>query len=291
MSTTDLDSDKHIDMDEPPPTDPSPGVRRSPILESKTAEDDLEKRLAWLAKEVRSTSAEHAKKKRAESVLEAREYKTALVPAPTRPPMDIDLPKINLAVGVDPQRDPTLVGRRVSENEWEFDISDDEELSRTLPLDPHAPVPNPLPFRASPSNRPWRRRRFVIALGVLVGIVVGALLQRTLVNPATKSSASTIPTAGYIARIAAVKADQRYQDWLTVQALAAQEAATAQQKQETAEEPIVPKPASVASPEGTTPANSVNFSIPKHRPAPSPAPAPRNKEKPSMLPFKSWLRD
>jgi hypothetical protein len=224
-------------------------------------------------------------------VLEAREYKTALVPAPTRPPVDIDLPKINLAVGVDPQRDPTLVGRRMSESKWEFDISDNEELSRTLPLDPLAPVPNPLPFSASPSKRPWPPRRLVVALGVLVGIVVGAILQRTFVSPATKSAASTVPTAGYIAHIAAVKADQRYQDWLTVQALAAQEAATAQQKQETAEEATVPKPAPVLLPEGTTPPNSVNPSMPKHKPAPSPAPAPRSKEKPSILPFKSWLRD
>ena len=107
----------HVDEfeeEESPPTDPSPVVETDPTKRVDNPEDDLEKRLAWLAAEVRSTSAIQAQKKRAESVLEAREYKTALVPSAKEPPKDVDLPKVSFAAGVDSHREPTQITKRPS---------------------------------------------------------------------------------------------------------------------------------------------------------------------------------
>jgi hypothetical protein len=186
---------------------------------------------------------------------------------------------------VDPHRDPTIVGRRLTASEWEYAISEPDELSRTLPLDTHAPVPNPLPFTAPSVKRPRRRRKFLLALGVVVGILVGALLQRTLTNTATTSSASTLPSARYGASIAAMEADQRYQDWLTVQSLAAQEAAAVPQKPGTAENVPTPELPSQIVPQGAKPVNSVRPSMRQTKSAPATAPAQPNRRKMGKLPF------
>lgn len=220
MNTNDVTELEPLDVDELSPTNPDVQVSVLPRLDNP--EDDLEKRLAWLAEEVRSTSAEHAKKKRSETVLEAREYKTALVPATTQPPNDIDLPKVTLAAGVDPQRDPTLVGRRVSEIEWDFDISEPEELSRTMPLDPHAAVADPLPFHAPARARaPARHRTLVVALGTLGGILLGAFLHQSLARYSSESSYANLPPAKRGVGDAAQEAERSYLDWATTRVLLA----------------------------------------------------------------------
>lgn len=192
MGTKDLAITNDVDMDKEPETDPCPAV--GPVLPRlDDGEDDLEKRLAWLAKEVRATSAEHAKKKRATSILEAREYKTALVPTSTRIPTDLRLPKVEIAPGVAPQLENTIERRR-TDNEWEVDVAEPEELARTLPLDPHAPVPDPLPFHApTNTNRPRARGFWVFAGTLLGGIAVGIVLQLSVSQMSQKSGLAAIP--------------------------------------------------------------------------------------------------
>lgn len=219
MSTTDLDINDSLDLEEPPPTDPSPGTERGAeravLPRINNPEDDLETRLAWLAAEVRSTSAESAKERRKKSILAAREYKTAFVPAPTRIPTDLSLPKVSLALGVNPQIEPTLNHRRAAENEWEFDISDPEELSRTLPLDPNAAVPDPLPFHSeSNTQRSRRHSKFVVALAILGGILIGSLLPRSLTNSINESRYASIPKAKSSATIIAQMTEHYYRAWL-----------------------------------------------------------------------------
>jgi hypothetical protein len=207
------------DIDEPPPTDPCPGSPISAAIRVDPSEDDLERRLAWLAAEVRSTSAEQARKKRQESVLEAREYKVATIPASSNRPIDADLPKVSLAAGVDPTREPTLVGRRPPEHEWDFDISDPEELSRTLPLDPHAPVADPLPFHVPRKKNETPRNSF---LPVLVGsclVSFGALLLQSLVHSSTRAAFDEMPMAKRILAQAAVTAELHYDRSETVRML------------------------------------------------------------------------
>lgn len=249
MNTVEEVSLDEIEFDELPPTDPCPGTPITLVPRVDNPEDDLEKRLAWLAEEVRSTSAEYAKKKREESVLEAREYKTAAIPCPTQSPKDVDLPKITLALGVDPQRDPTLIGRRTSEHEWDFDVSDPEELSRTLPLDPHANIEEPLPFPTRTHARTSTpRKRFVVLMAALGGIVLGTVLHRA-VMVRVSSDYATVPYARYGPTIAAQRALERYEDWLTVHALAAQQANAS-----------LPRPAPVVTTTAAPPASSATHS-------------------------------
>ena len=223
MSTTNLDINDNLDLEEPPPTDPSPGSGGSVLPRIDNPEDDLETRLAWLAAEVRSTSVESAKKKRQESILSAREYKPAFVPVPTRMPTDLRLPKVSLAQGVNPQIEPTLIRPRVTENEW--DISDPEELSRTLPLDPNASVPDPLPFhQESKAQRHPRHARFVVAMAILGSFLVGSLLPRSWTNSFDESRYIAIPEAKLSATLIAQMTEHYYQAWLSDLAKQTQEA-------------------------------------------------------------------
>lgn len=185
------------------------------------AQDDLEKRLAWLTKEIRAAGAEAARKKRSQSVLEAREYKTAAVPGAAPTPRDLDLPKVTLGPGLKPADDPSTVERNGSDGAWHVDVSEPAEVSRTLPLDPRIPIVDPFPFRAprraesaGPSN--W----FVLAISVLGGILMGTFWPYMV--PESWARRDHVRTAFGGARIAALRADERYEDWLTVRALAAQ---------------------------------------------------------------------
>ena len=204
-----------LDDDESPPTDPSPSVETDHAKRVDNPEDDLEKRLAWLAAEVRSTSAIQAQKKRAESVLEAREYKTALVPSAKEPPKDVDLPKVSFAAGVDSHREPTQITKRPSTHEWEFDTSEPEELSRTLPLDPNAAIPDPLPFDAPKAPKPQGRNRGLIAmLGIAAGLLVGIVAFPRIQYSFYRDEHAAMP---YIHRglgEAAYVAASRYHEWL-----------------------------------------------------------------------------
>lgn len=201
--------------EEPPPTDPCPVVKTTDVQRIDNPEDDLETRLAWLAAEVRSTSAQQAQKKRAESVLEAREYKTALVPTSKESPKDVDLPKVSFAAGVDSQREPTQITKRPSmhegAHEWEFDTADPEELSRTLPLDPNASIPDPLPFDAPRAPKPLSRNRWLIALlGIAGGIFLGTLAYPAVIHSLLRPKYAAIPHLNRGVKEAAYKAEAVY---------------------------------------------------------------------------------
>ncbi len=203
-----------LDDEESPPTDPSPVVQTSSPQRVDNPDDDLEKRLAWLAAEVRSTSAQQAQKKRAESVLEAREYKTALVPAAKEPPKDVDLPKVSFAAGVDSQREPTQIMKRPSTHEWEFNTSEPEELSRTLPLDPNAAIADPLPFDAPRASKPIGRSRAVIAaFGIAAGILLGGVAYPQILHSLYQDKYTLMPQVHGSLDEAADKAWERYNEW------------------------------------------------------------------------------
>lgn len=185
------------------------------------APEDLEKRLAWLTKEIRAAGAEAAKKKRSQSVLEAREYKTAAVPIAAPAPKDLDLPKVTLGPGIKPADDPSTVERNGSDGAWQVDVSEPAEISRTQPLDPRIPIVDPFPFRASRRTKSQIASNwFVLAISVAGGILLGTFWQYMV--PESWAHRDHVGTAFGGARIAAIRADERYEDWLTVRAMAAQ---------------------------------------------------------------------
>lgn len=229
-----------------------PAPDNATVIRTDPAEDSLEKRLAWLTMEVRTASAEHAKKKRNESVLEARDYKTAAVPIATPQPKDLDLPKVTLAPSVKPSDEPHVVERNGSDAAWHFDVSDPAEVSRTLPIDPRAPIADPLPFRtATRGSTQQSPNWFVTSIAVLGGILIGTLLQRML-PIALSSEQNRVGIAHGSARIAAFRALERYEDWLTVRSLAAQWKHSRAMSQ-LPEESSTSTPASVAAPSGHFP--------------------------------------
>lgn len=229
------------------------------------AQDDLEKRLAWLTKEIRAAGAEAARKKRSQSVLEAREYKTAAVPIAAPTPKDLDLPKVTLGPGIKAADEPATVERNGSDGAWHVDVSEPAEISRTLPLDPRIPIVDPFPFRTprrgkSQSSSNW----FVLALSVSGGILMGTFWQTVM--PESWAHRNHVGTAFGGARIAAMRADERYEDWLTVRALAAQweHTKTAPKTIEEVPEvaPYAAKPASRYFPYITAPTN-ISLGIPR----------------------------
>lgn len=214
------------DFEEPPPTDPCPGVLPALSVRIDPSDDDLEKRLAWLAQEVRTTSAEQAKIRREQTVLERREYKSVPVAVDTKQQQDPDLPKVTLAVGVDPKRDPTLVGRRISEHHWDFDIVDPEELSRTLPLDTQASLSDPLPFQPSMDKPVTRRATSArVFLSLFVFFLVGLSLQH-LAHTSTRAALAAMPMAKRGLEHARLHAELRYDQAETVRMLAPSSGAT-----------------------------------------------------------------
>lgn len=213
------------DFEEPPPTDPCPGVLPALSVRIDPSEDDLEKRLAWLAAEVRTTSAEQAKIRREQTVLERREYKSVPVSADAKQPQDPDLPKVTLAIGVDPKRDPTLVGRRISEHHWDFDVVDPEELSRTLPLDTQAAIADPLPFQPSMGQSITRRATSArVFLSLFLVFLVGLSLQH-LAHTSTRAAFAAMPMAKRGLEQARLRAELRYDQAETVWMLAPSSAA------------------------------------------------------------------
>lgn len=246
MSTDEaIEPEKEVDFEEPPPTDPCPGVVPVRSVRIDPSDGDLEKRLAWLAAEVRTTSAEHAKVRREQTVLERREYKSATVSTNNALPQDTDLPKVTLAIGVDPTRDPTLVGRRISEHHWDVDVSDPEELSRTLPLDTQTAIADPLPFHPS-SDKPSAERRSSAQffLGLFLALFGGILLQH-LAQASIRTAFAAIPMAKRVLGQAAIFAELRYEQAETVRLLAPHVANANAQKKEarTSFSVIAPPPA------------------------------------------------
>jgi hypothetical protein len=211
MSTDESIELDEVDFEEPPPTDPCPGAIPRQSLRVDSAEDDLEKRLAWLAEEVRTASAEQAQIRRDNTVLERREYKNASILADAKQPQDLnaDLPKVTLAVGVDPKRDPTLVGRRISEHQWDFDVSDPDDLARTLPLDAQSAIADPLPFHSPPDKLAAHRAASSRGLIGLSLMLLGGLLQY-FIHSSSRAAFADIPMAQRKLGQAAMLADARY---------------------------------------------------------------------------------
>lgn len=219
MSTNEAIELEVDDFEEPPPTDPCPGVIRASAIRIDPSDDDLEKRLAWLADEVRTTSAEQAKIRREQTVLERREYKTVPISTEVEQRQDPDLPKVTLAIGVDPKRDPTLVGRRISEHHWDFEIVDPEELSRTLPLDTQATIADPLPFQPSADKpSPQRANSARIFLGLLLVLFIGLSLQH-LAHTSSDAAFAELPMARRGLAQATISAELRYDQAETVRLL------------------------------------------------------------------------
>lgn len=234
------------DFEEPPPTDPCPGVLPALSVRIDPSDDDLEKRLAWLAEEVRTTSAEQAKIRRDQTVLERREYKNVPVAVDAKQQQDPDLPKVTLAIGVDPKRDPTLVGRRISEHHWDFDIVDPEELSRTLPLDTQTTRADPLPFQPSMDEPITRRATSArVFLGLFLFFVVGLSLQH-LAHTSTRAAFAAMPMAKKALEQARLLAELRYDQAETVWMLAPRSGGETNvpDKPSTATSAFVPVPAS-----------------------------------------------
>lgn len=77
--------------------------------------EDLDTKFVKLVEEARLRTEAELKRKRAESVLEARAYVPPVeLPAHAEPTAS-DEDKVVLAKGVDPKRDPTLVGRHLGD--------------------------------------------------------------------------------------------------------------------------------------------------------------------------------
>jgi len=81
---------------------------------------ELEARLEALAQEMRASTEEALKKKREATGAEARQYVGAVLPIQTNAPALIEGEKVKLARGLDPKRDPTVVGRRTERGTYEF---------------------------------------------------------------------------------------------------------------------------------------------------------------------------
>jgi len=210
MSTDESIKLEEVDFEEPPPTDPCPGVLPRQSIRVDPSDDDLEKRLAWLAKEVRTTSAEQAKIRREKTVLERREYKNASISTNSKQPQDVNLPKVTLAVGIDPQRDPTLVGRQISEHQWDFDVSDPDELVRTLPLDTQSANAEPLPFRSSADKLVAHSGASSRAFIGLCMVFFGGLLLQYFVHSSARAAFAEIPMAKRSLGYAAMLAESHY---------------------------------------------------------------------------------
>ncbi len=100
--------------------------------------EDLEKRLAELTLDIRADTEEAEKKRRATTRLEAREFVQGITPPVSRAPNLIEVEKVVIAPGLDPNDEPTLVGCRNERlNRWEFvgdgDIVDAPDPTSTEP--------------------------------------------------------------------------------------------------------------------------------------------------------------
>jgi hypothetical protein len=135
---------------------------------SRDDRDELERRLAALAEDVREQSAEALRKKRAESTLEARMHVEGIAPVHSNAPMLMEGGKVKLAIGVDPKQDPTVLGRRTERGTYEF----------ALPGEMAGEVP-----------APKRRRRLGMVFAVAIVVAIAWWVQQAR-RPPVKMAAS-----------------------------------------------------------------------------------------------------
>lgn len=135
--------------------------------------EDLEKRLAEFTLNIRANAADAEKKRREATSLETRASAVNVTPPLSRAPERLEEARVVLAPGLNPQHEPTLVGRRDEQrNRWDF--TKDGEIVDSLDAPEPRSTPEPIEQPPSGANAPrTERKRSVL---VLVSLAAGALL-------------------------------------------------------------------------------------------------------------------
>jgi len=171
----------------------------------RPSRDELEKRLAAFALDVRADIEEAEKKRRAATQLEARAFVEGISPPESRGPERVEDVKVVVAAGVDPRHDPTLFGRRNERgDQWDFradgEIVDapiapaNEDRAREDGSIEKEPLGTIAP---APQEGRRRKRFFPILFAAPIAIAVCIAAMARLPSESTTSTAA-VPTAAEV---------------------------------------------------------------------------------------------
>lgn len=139
--------------------------------------DELEKRLAEFALDIRANAADAQKSRRAATPLEKRLSATNVKLPQSRAPEQKEELKVVIASGLDPHREPTLVGQRDEhKNRWDFGADGEMVDALESPDSPDNSISIGQPRQEASHANIVRARRSRGALFVLTGVLLVAAL-------------------------------------------------------------------------------------------------------------------
>ena len=138
-----------------------------------SSREELEKRLAEFTLNIRANAADAEKRRREATPLATRVSAVNVTPPPSRGPERFEEASVVIAPGLDPHREPTLVGYRDERrNRWDFrtdgeivDASDSSESpSTSMPLEQSR--------EGMPVSRIERKRPIFVLLSVVAAVLL-----------------------------------------------------------------------------------------------------------------------